>query len=380
MPLTREISTPRIIRIRRSDLDEANSFVLLHVSRSDSAALELKITATEGDCPYAATVRQSHLKKLKAKNYQGTDDEWKDTALYVLGLLEGTADKSDLLRGVEASASISGSGEDDKELVITVRKRIQTIIQKLGSLTLNQDDEQAIELFEWSNIAIARADSLDQRFNSLLERFRTAEDTINSLNKQLEEFVGSKSQHEQQLMSDFVQLLNEKKLKIRNQQRLLASANVDPDKLSTIQAATATDDPKPNAKGKGSKRSAKAISDESESEDGFEKMDVDESKQQADDGADEETDSGGRATPQPIEEEDDTTDDEESAPAVKDSQQDDKRRQRPPGRVTAKSPPPRRDLPFTRRTKESASTRSPSAQEDPNETGGETDDDDDDEL
>jgi hypothetical protein len=106
--------------------------------------------------------------------------------------------------------------------------------QKLGSLTLSQDDEQAIELFEWSNIAVARADSMEERYTTLLARFRTAEDTISSLNRQLDELISSKSLHEQQLMSDFVHLLNEKKLKIRNQQRLLASAKVDPEKRKAL--------------------------------------------------------------------------------------------------------------------------------------------------
>lgn len=36
------------------------------------------------------------------------------------------------------------------------------------------------------------------------------------------------------MMSNFTQLLNEKKLKIRNQQRLLASSNADPAKRKTI--------------------------------------------------------------------------------------------------------------------------------------------------
>jgi DNA double-strand break repair and V(D)J recombination protein XRCC4 len=64
----------------------------------------------------------------------------------------------------------------------------------------------------------------------LIGRVSTAEETINKLNGQLEELINAKSEHESQLISKFVQLLNEKKLKIRNQQRLLASARVDPSK------------------------------------------------------------------------------------------------------------------------------------------------------
>lgn len=192
-------------------------------------------------------MQQSQLNKLRTKSYEGSDDEWKDIVLYILGLQDETTKTTELSMGIEASATINDSGDGHKALVIAVRKRIQTITvglpwrehrktlsdhaqQKLGSLSLQQNDEQGIELFDWSNLAVTRADILEQRFNSLLDRFRTAEDTIALLNKQLEEFISLKTEHDQQLISDFAQLLNEKKLKIRNQQRLLASAQVDTEK------------------------------------------------------------------------------------------------------------------------------------------------------
>lgn len=102
--------------------------------------------------------------------------------------------------------------------------------QRLGSITLKQDDEQAIELFDWASIAISKCDGLEQQLSSLTERYRVAEDTIQQLSRQLEDLIRAKSQHENQLVANFAQLLNEKKLKIRNQQRLLASAKVDPTK------------------------------------------------------------------------------------------------------------------------------------------------------
>jgi hypothetical protein len=50
------------------------------------------------------------------------------------------------------------------------------------------------------------------------------------LNSSISELVTSKKEHEDLLMANFVHVLNEKKLKIRNQQRLLAAAKVDGDK------------------------------------------------------------------------------------------------------------------------------------------------------
>jgi hypothetical protein len=64
----------------------------------------------------------------------------------------------------------------------------------------------------------------------LTNRYRVAENTIQKLNEQLEDLLRAKDHHETQLVVNFAQLLNEKKLKVRNQQRLLASATVDPAK------------------------------------------------------------------------------------------------------------------------------------------------------
>lgn len=94
---------------------------------------------------------------------------------------------------------------------------------------MQQNDEQAIELFEWSGIAAAAADSSQSQVIELTNRHHTAEDEIKQLKRQLQDLIQAKEQHENQLMTNFVQLLNEKKLKIRTQQRLLASATVDSD-------------------------------------------------------------------------------------------------------------------------------------------------------
>jgi len=77
---------------------------------------------------------------------------------------------------------------------------------------------------------VTRADSLAQQITSLTERLHAAEESIKSLNSSISELVAGKKEHEDLLLTNFVQVLNEKKLKIRNQQRLLAAASVDEDK------------------------------------------------------------------------------------------------------------------------------------------------------
>ena len=100
--------------------------------------------------------------------------------------------------------------------------------QRIGALSLQQDDEQAIELLDWAGISTARADDLEYQVSSLTSRYSLAENTIQKLSQQLEELMRAKAQHENQLVANFVQILNEKKLKVRSQQRLLAAATVNP--------------------------------------------------------------------------------------------------------------------------------------------------------
>lgn len=63
--------------------------------------------------------------------------------------------------------------------------------------------------------------------SSLRSRFTEQQRTINELQVQLDDLVKAKEEHEEMLLIKFVQILNSKKAKIRDQQRLLARANVD---------------------------------------------------------------------------------------------------------------------------------------------------------
>lgn len=92
---------------------------------------------------------------------------------------------------------------------------------------MKQDDEQSIELFDWAGITAANVHRLENQLLSLTGRCRIAEESIQKLSEQLDNLMRAKTQHENRLVANFVQLLNEKKLKIRNQQRLLASTTGD---------------------------------------------------------------------------------------------------------------------------------------------------------
>ncbi|PLB43092.1 hypothetical protein P170DRAFT_370454 [Aspergillus steynii IBT 23096] len=220
-------SVTRLLRIPRSDHPE--SFVLLHVTGSKTFSSSLDLIATEGENPFTGTVRRTHLENLRAKNYHGSDEEWAQIVWHVFGQPAESVGNLGSLHSIESSATVCGSDGAPKELVISIRKRIEGITQRLGSVILAQNDEQEIQLLDWCGTAIASTNALEQRCRSLQDRTCAAENMINQLNDQLLQLIGAKEQHEEQLLANLVRLLNQKKLKIRNQHRLLDTIKPDPE-------------------------------------------------------------------------------------------------------------------------------------------------------
>ena len=108
--------------------------MLVHVASSGPLPLDLTVIATEGESPYIKAMKQAHLKDLRAKNYQGTDDEWFQIVSLVLGQRSVPVDDSGWSSGVEATASIAGSEDEGKELIITIRKKVQKITVSEGRI------------------------------------------------------------------------------------------------------------------------------------------------------------------------------------------------------------------------------------------------------
>lgn len=96
-----------------------------------------------------------------------------------------------------------------------------------GEIVLPRDDEFEFNPFEWAQ---ASAQAHSQTLQELLEvkaRIDSEKDTITKLNAQLDDFIKTKSEAETAMLQQFMELLNEKKRKIRDQSRLLAGAKVD---------------------------------------------------------------------------------------------------------------------------------------------------------
>ena len=134
------------------------------------------------------------------------------------------ADASEAAQYLEVVASVSGD-----KLVIVFRKNISGIHQRLGEISLSQDDDQEIDTIAWVATAVARANALEKDVQDLQAKYEEQGDIIKKLRSQLDDFTKAKKDHEDALLEKFRELLNTKKLKIRNQQRLLATAKVNPE-------------------------------------------------------------------------------------------------------------------------------------------------------
>ena len=97
----------------------------------------------------------------------------------------------------------------------------------LGEIDMPIDQDLELNPFEWAQTsARAHARAL-QQLALLQARVQSEQQTTAKLQAQLDEFIRTKNDAETAMLEQFMELLNLKKLKIRDQSRLLAAAAVD---------------------------------------------------------------------------------------------------------------------------------------------------------
>jgi hypothetical protein len=192
------------------------------------------------------------------------------------------------------------------------------------------------------------------------------ENEVMGLRSQLEELVVAKKTEEAELMEKFRDLLNEKKVKIREQQRILATASVDAEKLEASQRSTGrgAKGHKPGPSRVSKRKAAATPVDESEDDDGFEAMDMDKVKKEP--------------SPTDSEDADRTTDAETDLDATGSEDEDaDKDKDEDKERIPPTAPPPRRELPFGMKKSKESAPKTPAPQLAAAAAGSETESEDD---
>jgi hypothetical protein len=245
---------------------------------------------------------------------------------------------------LQVSCSISGR-DPNAILSITFRTKVQDIAQKLGSLELSQtDNTDDVDLFGWACQLADRRDTLDTEVMTQQREADANTELATALQKQLDDLIKAKSEHESALLSKFAVLLNEKKLQLRKLNRVLETAKVDPKKIKEIEATRGNR----SSKGKKRKNSDAEDSDDSEA---FDNMDVDDpvvtGNGQDDDDRSRDT------TPDDTESEGDEDLDQPKAPSTRSQAKEKSPAARPA--PAERSVPARRELPFS---KSKTSTRS----------------------
>ncbi|TGO60630.1 hypothetical protein BOTNAR_0142g00010 [Botryotinia narcissicola] len=271
---------PAVLRITSSATNQDEIF-LLHVESAGSEPLDLKLVGTDGELVFAVSVKHSKLSSLKSKNSPCSDEEWILILSSILLHEPPREGDENVTRGVEIHAKV-----EKKAVTLVIQKVIEGIKQRLGAIKLDETEEEEIGLFEWCALATKSADSAKDELEALHTKYREQQKMLDGLNETFREVNKTKSDYEIQLLDKLSLLQNEKKLKIRDQQTLLASAKVDPAKIDIVRATRSGRLRTAGASRTGKRKAGKGVQAESsDSDDAFEKMDVDK-KQQQDDTAD----------------------------------------------------------------------------------------------
>ena len=226
-----------------------------------------------------------------------------------------------------------------------------------------------IQLFDWCAVAAEASTESKAAASSAVSKAADLESIVNELKSQLDDLVQAKQEDETALLQKFQDLLNEKKVKIRELQKVIASGSFDENQAAASQPPQTAKSQTSRAAGqsRSSKRKASSKptrdSDEDEDDD-LQKMKVDNIKAE-----DEDTDPGNTTAATASTASDDD-DDEGIKDAAGPPESEDKSNNQSTKRSTAR-PPPRRDLPFANRK-----PAQPAAAKAPSGAGDETESDD----
>lgn len=149
---------------------------------------------------------------------------------------------------------------------------------------MTHKEDEAIELFDWCGLAVQAAARNRESLSSNSAKVQELSQTVDELRTQLSELIQAKEDDEAELLEKFRDLLNEKKVKIRQQQRIIASAASNGNPMARSQPSQPsqpslaaqrperTHAPRPSRASK--RKAAAAVEDQSDSDDGFERMDA----------------------------------------------------------------------------------------------------------
>ncbi|KAL5083384.1 hypothetical protein Trisim1_001488 [Trichoderma cf. simile WF8] len=344
------MAASRVIKLPRDD--DESTYALIQVIQKGSKPLDVKLVGTEGEAPYVISLKHDRVASLQVPNCPVSESEWQ-TILQSLFSLQPVSD-------IQATASI----ESEVSLSITVRKRVQGITQRLGSIELKHDENEGIELFKW---CAETTDALAQSNVALAEAAAHAkelETTVKELKSQLDELITSKEDDETALLLKFRDLLNEKKVKIREQQKILAAGPIQSSQQASQRLQPPDTQPsRTPAPSRPRKRKVQAA-EASKKEPEEDEMEVDKIKVEPQDSEQEDTAEDTASGDSDDDDDDDGGDDgdtrDDEARSGDNGRPGPAPKAAPPPKKSAEQPPAPRSLPFA---KKAAPAKAPATEE-----------------
>jgi hypothetical protein len=227
-------SVEHVLRVRRTD--NPSDHLLVNVARNGRNQFDVKLIATDKEALYATTIHASDLRAYQGPKFDGNLDEWTDVLAFALFHRSPHGAVPPLLDGVETVGSIT-----DSTLTLTIRRNVGGIKQRLGSIQLPTTVDEEINALDWADVAAATSDNLRAQLETLQTSYDAQLDQIAKLNAELDMLIRAKKDHEHDLFTKFAAVLNAKKLRIRDQQRLLNSAKIDPSVAARVSDARSLD-------------------------------------------------------------------------------------------------------------------------------------------
>ena len=115
------MSTSGVTRIaRRATKDE---FVLVHTKQQDLKTFKLVLDATEGENAYTKTITRNDFKKVRARAFQGSDEELEAAILWIFLRHDPTSEHTRTTSTTEAAATVTA----EDRISLSLRRRIEGI-------------------------------------------------------------------------------------------------------------------------------------------------------------------------------------------------------------------------------------------------------------
>ncbi|KAF1961273.1 hypothetical protein CC80DRAFT_234696 [Byssothecium circinans] len=200
--------------------------VVVEVQQEGSQPLDVRLVGCEGESPYVTHIKHRNLGKLRNK-FKGSDDEWEQILSHFL--LHRSPGNAKIISDVHLVYTLKND-----TIELSFRQHVKGIKVTLGDISLPKDEEVELLPLDWSRISAQNHLRTLQELAMLKSSASSEHDTTSKLRAQLDDFIKTKGETEKEMLQQFMELLNEKKRKIRDQSRVLASAKVDETKGKTL--------------------------------------------------------------------------------------------------------------------------------------------------